>query len=176
MGLGSDFYILGASTKTYSCCWFIHPTLDAINSIVSKHNIRHQDIENIDVWSVSYLCEMFDIVEPQELVDAQFSLPYCAAMTLLGVQTGPDWFDESLFTNSDVLSIGSRVNIHPDSQCDEIFHNEDLRISARVVITTINGETFEESASAPRGSPTNPISEDEMIDQIHQFGKSGHRT
>ena len=161
--LGSEFYILDASIKTYSCCWFIHPTLDAIKSIVKQHDLGHQDIVQIDVWSVTYLCEMFNIIEPEELVDAQFSLPYCVALTLLDIKTGPGWFDKELFNNSEILSIGSRVKIHPDSNCDEIFHNEKLRISARVVITTTSGDEFEASAAAPRGSPSFPISEDEIV-------------
>ena len=161
-GLGSEFFILDASFKTYSCCWFIHPTLDAIKSIVEKHNLSHRDIKQIDVWSLSDLSAVFNIVQPEEMVDAQFSLPYCVALVLLDIPTGPGWFDEALYNGEEVLSIGSRVTIHPDSLCDEIFHTESRRISARVVITTKTGECIEETAPAPRGSPTCPISEDEI--------------
>lgn len=164
-GLDTEFYLMGSSIKTYACCWFIHPALDAVRTVVNEHNLKHEDIAKIDVWSVSYLLDMFEIVQPEELVDAQFSLPYCVAVSLLGFETGPDWYDEALFTNSDVLSIGSRVKIHPDSKCDEIFHTENLRISARVEITTSNGEKFEASAASPRGTPMYPLSEDEIIEK-----------
>ena len=162
-GLGSGYFIMDASIKTWSCCWFIHPTLDIVKSIVRDNGLTHQDIVQIDVWSLTDLSEMFTAIEPEELVDAQFSLPYCVALVLLGVPTGPGWFNRDLFHDETVLSIGSRVKIHPDSTCDDIFHNEDRRISARVVITTNSGGSFEETALAPRGTPMLPVSEKEIM-------------
>jgi len=162
-GLGSEFVFMENSIKTYACCWFIHPTLDAIKSIVAKNDFSHRDIAKIEVWSLTDLSEMFNIIEPAEMVDAQFSLPYCVALLLLGIETGPQWFNKKLFSDEDVLSIGSRVRIYPDSKSDEIFHTEKRRITARVVISTISGESYEEIAPAPRGSPTCPVTEDEII-------------
>lgn len=161
-GLGSEYFIMDASIKTWSCCWFIHPTLDIVKSIVRDNGLTHQDIAQIDVWSLTDLSEMFTTIEPEELVDAQFSLPYCVAMVLLGIEPGPGWFNRDLFHDETVLSIGSRVKIHPDSTCDDIFHNEDRRIAARVVITTNGGASFEGSAPAPRGTPMLPVSEEEI--------------
>ena len=57
------------------------------------------------------------------------------------------------------------MKIHPDSTCDDIFHNEDRRISARVVITTNGGASFEETAPAPRGTPMLPVTEDEITEK-----------
>ena len=164
-GLGSGYFIMDASIKTWSCCWFIHPTLDIVKSIVRDNGLTHQDIAQIDVWSLTDLSEMFTAIEPEELVDAQFSLPYCVAMVLLGIPTGPGWFNRDLFHDETVLSIGSRVKIHPDSTCDDIFHNEDRRISARVVITTNGGAGFDGSAPAPRGTPMLPVSEEEITEK-----------
>lgn len=161
-GLGSEYFIMDASIKTWSCCWFIHPTLDIVKNIVRHNGLVHQDIAQIDVWSLTDLSEMFTSIEPEELVDAQFSLPYCVALALLGIPPGPEWFNKDLFHDETVLSIGSRVKIHPDSRSDDIFHNEDRRITARVVITTNGGASFEESAPAPRGTPMLPVSEEEI--------------
>ena len=161
-GLGSEYFIMDASIKTWSCCWFIHPTLDIVKNIVRHNGLVHQDIAQIDVWSLTDLSEMFTSIEPEELVDAQFSLPYCVALALLGIPPGPGWFNKDLFHDEIVLSIGSRVKIHPDSRSDDIFHNEDRRITARVVITTNGGASFEESAPAPRGTPMLPASEEEI--------------
>ena len=161
-GLGSEYFIMDASIKTWSCCWFIHPTLDIVKSITQDNGLVHQDIAQIDVWSLTDLSEMFNSIEPEELVDAQFSLPYCVAMALLEIPPGPGWFNKDLFHDETVLSIGSRVKIHPDSRSDDIFHNEDRRITARVVITTNDGASFEESAPAPKGTPRLPVSEEEI--------------
>ena len=161
-GLGSEYFIMDASIKTWSCCWFIHPTLDIVKNIVRYNGLVHQDIAQIDVWSLTDLSEMFTSIEPEELVDAQFSLPYCVALALLEIPPGPGWFNKNLFHDETVLSIGSRVKIHPDSRSDDIFHNEDRRITARVVITTNGGASFEEFAPAPRGTPMLPASEEEI--------------
>ena len=161
-GLGSEYFIMDASIKTWSCCWFIHPTLDIVKNIVRDNGLVHQDIAQVDVWSLTDLSEMFTSIEPEELVDAQFSLPYCVAMALLEIPPGPGWFNKDLFHDDTVLSIGSRVKIHPDSRSDDIFHNEDRRITARVVITTNGDASFEASAPAPRGTPRLPVSAEEI--------------
>lgn len=164
-GLGTEFFIMNSSIKTYACCWFIHPTLDAIKAVIKDHGLSHQDIASVDVWSLSDLYQYFNFTEPQEMVDVQFSLPYCVALVLMGVGTGPEWVNKERFTDEMALSIGSRVTIHPDAGADDIFHHENRRISARVAITTVSGDRFEGYADAPRGTPRLPVSEQEIIDK-----------
>ena len=122
-GIGKKYWLIDASYKTYSCCWFIHPALDAIGSIVQAQNLSWNDVQRIDVWSLTDLAEMFTDKGPTAMVDAQFSLPYCVAMKLLGIQSGPAWFEESRFSDCDVASITSRVHIYADKNADIIFQN-----------------------------------------------------
>ena len=164
-GLGSEFRILQASIKMYSCCWLIHPTLDVIGNFIRRHGLGSGDIAQVDVWSLTDISKLFSVVEPKNLVDAQFSLPYCAAMVILGIPPGPKWFDEDLFRDETVLSIGSRVKAHADSQFDRIFHDENRRIAARVVVTTTGGVRYEDTAPAPRDTPELPVSEDAIIEK-----------
>ena len=164
-GLGSEFFFLEASIKMYSCCWMIHPTLDVIDDVCNRYGLGPENISQVDVWSMTDIRELFNVVAPRNQVDAQFSLPYCGAMVILGIPPGPKWFDEGLFQDETVLSIGSRVKAHADRECDRIFHNENRRISARVVVTTTSGARYEETASAPRGTPTFPVSEDAIIEK-----------
>ena len=163
--LGKDFFIMNGSIKTYACCWFIHPTLDAIKTILGEHDLTHEDIAQIDVWSLTELYHNFNFIEPSEMVDAQFSLPYCVAVMLLGIETGPKWVDYALFSDRSVLSIASKVKIHADSAADHIFHAGSLQVSAKVAITTVSGERLEASAAAPRGTPYSPISDQEIADK-----------
>lgn len=163
--LGTEFLVLEASIKMYSCCWMIHPALDVIDNLSKRYGLGSEDIAQVDVWSMTDIRDLFNVVEPKNAVDAQFSLPYCSAMVILGIPPGPRWFDEDLFRNETVLSIGSRVKAHSDPQCDRIFHNENRRICARVVVTTNGGARYEETASAPRGTPEFPASEDAIIDK-----------
>ena len=164
-GLGSEFRILQASIKMYSCCWMIHPTLDAIDSFIRRYGLEPEDIAQVDVWSMTDISKLFNVVEPKNLVDAQFSLPYCAAMVILGIPPGPKWFDEDLFRDETVLSVGSRVKAHADSRFDHIFHNDNRRISARVAVTTTGGVRYEETVAAPQDTSMFPVSEDAIIEK-----------
>jgi len=67
--LGTEFFILNNSVKMYACCWFIHPTLDAVQEIVKEHGLTHQDIDSIDVWSLTDLDRFFNFTEPKRMVD-----------------------------------------------------------------------------------------------------------
>ena len=166
--LGDTFHLRNASIKTYPCCWFIHPTLDAIRQILDSNQLGPDDIERIEVRSLTDLAENFSFKNPKSLVDAQFSLPYCVAMLLLGVKTGPAWFDEHRFLDDSVLRQASKVFVHADERADSIFHIE-RRISSRVSITAIDGEQFEFAARAPRGSPDNPIAPEAVIRKFSEL-------
>jgi len=163
--LGSEFFIMNSSIKTYACCWFIHPTLDAVKAILEQYDLSHEDIAAIDVWSMTDLYDNFNFTQPHEMVDVQFSLPYCVALVLLGVPTGPEWVIKKRFSDAATLSIASQVTIHPDADADHIFHNNQRRISARVKITTNSCDVFEAAADAPRGTPGLPVTEQEIIDK-----------
>ena len=163
-GLGEDFLLMNSAIKTYACCWFIHPTLDALKSIVSEQSLSHQDIASIDVWSLSDLYRFFNFTQPQEMVDVQFSLPYCVALTLCGIETGPEWVNPERFKDALFQSIGARVNIHSDTEADKHFH-ESRRIPARVKVTTVSGDEFEAYAPAPRGTQMVPITDQDVIDK-----------
>ena len=167
-GLGDAYLLRNASFKTYPCCWFIHPTLDAIRHILDSNQLGPDDIERIDVRSLTDLAENFSFKNPKSLVDAQFSLPYCVAMLLLGVKTGPAWFDEHRFLDDSVLRQASKVFVHADERADSKFHIE-RRISSRISISAIDGEQFEFAARAPRGSPDNPIAPEAVVRKFSEL-------
>ncbi len=171
-GLGTEHFLLGASVKMYPCCWFIHPTLEAVQRIMGENALDRREIAEVKVHSLTDLVSFFNFVTPNELVDAQFSLPYCVAMVLLEKPVGPDWvLDRSQFTDETVTALASRVRIFADPAADSAFFDENKRIPSRVEIVMTDGRRFETEVPAPKGTPARPVAEQEILDKFRSMAE-----
>jgi len=90
-GLGTAFYLREATFKPYSSCRYTHAPLDAIQQILDVNAVEAEAIEFVEIRSISDLAENFVDYHPLEMVDAQFSLPYAAAMVMARHPPGPSW-------------------------------------------------------------------------------------
>ena len=86
--LGSRFEILRTSVKPHSCCRYMQPPIDGILTLVRDHGIRPDDVERVRLGTLRagsrLIAEPKEVkYNPQTVVDAQFSMPFGAAVALL---------------------------------------------------------------------------------------------
>ncbi len=91
------------------------------------------------------------------MLDAQYSLPYCLAVALLGVEPGLDWFDRATFDREDVRRLASKVRTE----------GEPGSIATARVRISGAGRSAVVEVDAPRGSPAHPLSEEEQRAKFH---------
>jgi len=87
-GLGSVYQVMKVSIKPYGCCRYNHGLIDCMLDIKQRHKFAVDDIEEIrlGVLSGGYLLVADPIEQkqqPHNVVDAQFSAPYAAAVALV---------------------------------------------------------------------------------------------
>lgn len=84
--LGNPFCIAspGVVVKTYGCCHFNHRGIDAMQDMIKEHNIRYEDVENVDVEIPPFVAKMLArFPEPKNGEEAKFSLPQSLGATLI---------------------------------------------------------------------------------------------
>src|SRR5205085_2278817 len=87
-GLGDGFEILDVSIKPYACCRYNHGLIDCMLAIRHEHAFAVDDIAEIrlGVLTGGYLLVADPIEQkrrPTNVVDAQFSAPFAAALALV---------------------------------------------------------------------------------------------
>ncbi len=166
-GLGEEYTILNdMSFKPYPCCRWQHPALDCISKLQAEHNIDPGNIESVTVNSFSWV-KTQEVYEIREAVDAQFCIPYTAAIVLKGHKPGPAWYTDENLADQEIRALAARVKVNLDPEMEKIYTGEG-EMAARVVIVTKSGDEFNEYVKTPSGDPRKPLS----IDQL----KSKYRT
>lgn len=155
-GLGVEYTIMNdMSIKPYSCCRWQHPALDCISLIKERHNLQPEDVKEIIINSFSWV-KTQEVYEMKSAVDAQFSIPYTAAMVVIGHKPGPGWYTEENLNDEAVKALAAKVRVNLDPELERIYVEEGEQ-TARVEVITLNGDSWSEFVRIPSGDPRNPL-------------------
>jgi len=163
--LGASFQIMRTSVKPHACCRYMQGPIDVILALVREHGFQPHQVRSL---SVTVLEAGWPLVveprtqkyNPETVVEAQFSMPFGAAVALLFGAAGIDQFSEENVRSDDVRRMMRRVEVNPDSSLDEKFPAE---WPARARIELTDGRRLEKYVEHPKGDPGNPLSWDELI-------------
>jgi 2-methylcitrate dehydratase PrpD len=168
-GLGESFEVMRVSLKPHACCRYKQGPIDGILKIMQENNLRAQDVTQV---KLGILEAGFPIIlEPRELkynprtvVDAQFSMPFGAALALLYGKAGLDEYTEANLNSPQVRELMSRVSCVADPELDKVYPRE---WPASVEIITKDGRKLSTRIDYPKGDPENPLSWEELIQKFN---------
>jgi 2-methylcitrate dehydratase PrpD len=169
--LGRSFEIMHTAVKPHACCRYMQGPIDAILEIMRERNVDAQHVVNIEVaileagWGI--VCEPREKkYHPESAVDAQFSMPFGAAVAALYGAAGLDQFTLDLACAPQVRGMMSKVTLVKDSQLEETFPRE---WPARVAILLDDGRRYDKFVRYPKGDPENPLTWDEMASKFRSL-------
>ncbi|MBN1104358.1 MAG: MmgE/PrpD family protein [Deltaproteobacteria bacterium] len=162
---GAPYRIMRTSIKPHSCCRYKQGPIDGILDIVQGHRLKTSDIIKV---RVGILRAGFPIVaEPEELkynpktvVDAQFSMPYGAAVAILFGRASLNEYTREKMESREVREMMGRISCVHDPDLEKDFPK---RWPASVSIVTRSGEEFKTHIDYPKGDPENPLTWEELI-------------
>lgn len=173
-GLGESFEILHTAVKPHACCRYMQGPIDAILSLVSEHHLEPQQIRRVEVaileagWGI--VAEPHDKkYNPTSVVDAQFSMPFGAAVAIVHGAAGLDQFTLEKVNSAQVRSLMPKVELVKDARIEETFPQE---WPARVLIELENGQRHQKFVRYPKGDPENPLSWEEMTAKFRALAGS----
>lgn len=147
-----------ASLKAYPCCAFLHTTIAAVSSIVNAHTIDPNNVEKMVVSSFARICEWFSDSAPSSAIDAQLSVQYAAAMALLAIEPGRDWYSPSVMERPVLAEVMKKIEVEVDPNAEAAFW--DIRqYRSSVTISMKNGQTYSASVDFAPGNWRTPLSD-----------------
>jgi len=165
-GLGASFAVLRTSMKPYGCCRYIHPAVDAILELVEKHHIRPDDVEHVEIGLVNSALRLVagdEKFNPETTVDAQFSMPYTAALAIAKRRVMLDDYAYEALRDDAILSLAKKVHVRHEPEAEKHFP---ARWPARVRIRTKDGVSREAWAYTAKGSPERPLTAKEVEEKF----------
>lgn len=172
-GLGTRYELTENALKPYSCCHVIHASLDTIDEIRDRVPIDPAEVKSIRVFMNSDRLQALvgTIIEPPDILGAQFSLPFSLAMRLhhggRGVHGGNGFWDYPYVDLKDPMLLATAQKI----RCVVAENNEWARVDRceGMEVEMNDGRRIQGNVPFSKGLPENPLSPAEVKEKFHSL-------
>jgi 2-methylcitrate dehydratase PrpD len=167
--LGRRFEIVLVGPKPFPSCRYTHCAVTGVLALMRKHAIKagaidevrvqigERDMRSVGGWSED---EKRKKRRPEGVVDAQFSIPYTVAATLVSGGLSLEEFTDAKLKSGEILDLAARVKtiLTPE------FDHGPMDVKPQVVeIVMRDGEVHSEKVIYPKGNPNNPVTAEELV-------------
>ncbi len=153
-GLGERWEILNASIKKWTVGMPIQAALDALTLLIAEHKLSRDNVRKLIAHMPD---DRIHIVSNATMPDV--SLQHLLAITLAdGTCTFASSHDEARMQAADILAIRQRIEAVPSRELTEAVPAR----QAIIEIETTDGRTLSHRTRAVRGTPANPMPQEEV--------------
>jgi 2-methylcitrate dehydratase PrpD len=176
-GLGGALKLHETGIKPYACCRYNQAPVDGLLALRREHGLNSDDVESIEIAIATTGHALVAIPperkrKPTNSVEAQFSLPYSAAVALCAGEAGPDQYLDPWLTDAGVLELAGRVTVTSDAEVDAKFP---AKWAAKIRVRTRDGRTLEYAADDCLGDPDKPLGAEALAEKFRTLTKGAIR-
>jgi len=168
---GRPFEVMRTSIKPHACCRYKQGPIDGIIKIVKDHNLTAADIEKV---TLGILKAGFALVaepiekkrSPGSIVDAQFSMPFGAAVAILYQKAALDEYTLENIGKPETRALMEKVECVENPELEKEYPR---KWPALVTITSRDGQAYTTRIEYPKGDPENPLTWRELIEKFNNL-------
>ena len=165
---GDPFKVMKTSIKPHACCRYKQGSIDGILEIMHQNSLNPSDIKEV---KLGILKAGFPIIaqpeeskyNPKSIVDAQFSMPFGAAVAILHGRATLEEYTEKNMMSSEIKQMMERIHCVEDPELERDYPK---KWPASVSLSTKGCQQYHAKIEFPKGDPENPLTWDELI---HKF-------
>jgi 2-methylcitrate dehydratase PrpD len=162
-GLGQSFQVMKVSIKPYACCRYNHGLIDCMLQLrPSVPDLQEIAEIRLGVLSGGWLL-VADPIDakrrPSNVVDAQFSAPFAAAVALIHGRAGLAEYTQSSVDDPRVRALMAKAACYRDPSLDAVYP-EHWPAAATVRLT--DGQLLQATQPNPLGEPQNPVTSEAL--------------
>ncbi len=161
--LGKEFMITQCGYKAFPTEALTHQPISAALQVCREHHISAEDVAQILVETTTRGADILSDPSkfaPKTKETADHSLPYVIAVAVADGNVLPDSFSDEKLVDERIWDLLAKIKVISDPEIDGLFP---ATKRARVSITTLGGGTYTAQVDYAKGSPQNPMSDEEII-------------
>ena len=165
-GLGEDFMIRHCAYKAFPTEALTHQPISAALQLCQEHDLAAEDIAEILVETTVRGADILSDpskYKPTTKETADHSLPYVVAAAVADGNVLPSSFSDEKLKDPRIWDLLGKIKVVADPEIDALFPAVKR---ARVTITTQGGESHTAQVDHAKGSPQNPMSDDEIVSKF----------
>lgn len=168
--LGEKWHLNLVHYKPYPTCKLNHSSIEGVNEIMLRDEIKPEDIERIIVRGDPLLLTPNRAqTEITSFADAQFCSAFIVALAVFhGRRPSPAWQFPGTFNDPKLLDLMKKVKVevHPNAEETTIKAAKAGSMTGffgATVEVTARGKKYVAEIAETKGGPANPLSDDELI-------------
>jgi 2-methylcitrate dehydratase PrpD len=164
------FAFPGVSIKPHPSGSLTHPGMGLALDLILEHDIKPGQVERVSVGVNRQNVNALIHNRPRTELQAKFSMPFCIAILLLRRKAGLAEFTDAVVNRPDVKAMIERIdyNVHPEAEAAGYE-----KMTTLIDIKLADGRTISGRADFGKGSPANPMSDDELAVKFRECAAWG---
>ncbi len=155
----------GISIKPHPSGSLTHPGMTEMLRLIRAHGIRAADVERVRVGTNSNMPNTLIHNRPTDELQAKFSMQFSMAILLLEGRAGLQQYTDEMTHRADVKEMIERIDFVIDDEAERAgYHKMTTVLDVRLK----DGRTISGRADFGKGSPTDPMSYDEVADKFRE--------
>ena len=156
--LGTRYTIMENTFKYYPTCGHTFASIDGGLLVMKNNNLSYEDIIQIDVGTYQTALTNSGNPDPQNIQEAQFSIPYCVSSAIVKGEFTINEFN-TWPPSDEIKNMIKKVRTYHDEESETMFPKAR---GAKVTVHTKNG-SFTEFRKFRKGDPEWSLTKEEVV-------------
>jgi 2-methylcitrate dehydratase PrpD len=153
----------GVSIKPFPSGSLTHPGMTVLMRLIRANSIKAADVEHVDVGTNRNMPNALIHHHPTTGLQGKFSMEFCMAILLLDGKADQTKYTDAVVNRDDVKKMIERVRFYVDPEAENAGYD---KMTTILKITLKNGHTISGRADFGKGSPSDPMSYDEVAEKF----------
>jgi 2-methylcitrate dehydratase PrpD len=170
LGAPWTFASPGVSIKPHPSGSLTHPGMAVMLDLIRRHDLRPERVRRVAVGTNHNMPNALIHHRPTDELQAKFSMEFCMAILLLERRAGLEQFTDEVVNRPDVQALLRRVDfgVHPEAEAAGFD-----KMTTLVEVELDDGTVVRGRADFGKGSPANPMTDDELGEKFRQCAAWG---
>jgi len=164
------FTFPGVSIKPHPSGSLTHPGMGLMLDLIRNHDIRSEQVVKVKVGTNRHMPNALIHHKPSDELQAKFSMEFCMAILLLRRKAGLAEFTDQVVNRPDVKRMIAKIEfgVHPEAEAAGYE-----KMTTIIDIELSDGRKIGGRADFGKGSPANPMSDDELAGKFRECAAWG---
>lgn len=155
-GLGETWETLRICLKRYACHVNAHTPVQALRELMAQERFAAADVAKVIVECGERVLSHHNIPEPGDLMQAQYSVPFCVALALNRDPDDPRSFSEGALEDAGIRADCRRIELRARDGAGRSAR------STRVIVRLKGGRELARDGDTFKGMPSDPLNRAEL--------------
>jgi 2-methylcitrate dehydratase PrpD len=167
--LGRSWAMRDVWFKVFPICGWIQSAVMLLSEARGARPLSIEQIKKVRIGVSAYAAKNNGEPAPVDTMGAQYSIPYCAAVALLGEPRDPRAFLNDVINDPATRALAAKVEIFVDPAVEAVYPRQ---FGASTRLELADGTTHERTVMECHGTPADPCTEQEHLDKFRWLAGS----